>query len=247
MESIIQKYVINNKYEEITDIPLVDEKEIQPDYYQDKAPTPEFKPKEKGKEVFTQIEDNELFDFILEVEPVLQVLVGKSVGQAIMELMEEFEMAESQKTKMMIQMRKNAELMVVQRMDAAYQRRQQEIYRRNKQHSINKEQNKLIHKRLLSRQIVKRTMFDSKQNCLNDLENLGFLKDLKENKFQVHFIPIIVENIIDCLKSNQEEKNYLDVFLNKIEKNAQDFHSKYIQIEKQRKQNILNQREENRI
>jgi len=42
-----------------------------------------------GVEVATQIEDSELFDYILEVEPILQVLVGKTLEQAQTELTEE--------------------------------------------------------------------------------------------------------------------------------------------------------------
>ena len=46
---------------------------------------------EPGVDVATQIEDKELFDFKLEVEPVLSVLVGKTIEQARIELCEEDE------------------------------------------------------------------------------------------------------------------------------------------------------------
>lgn len=48
-----------------------DEGELIPDYYIDRPPTPEFKPLEKGKDISTQIEDWELYDFEIEVVPVL--------------------------------------------------------------------------------------------------------------------------------------------------------------------------------
>lgn len=60
----------------------LDEAEIDPDFVIDRAPTPEFIPTEKGRDEQTQIYDYELFDFELEVEPVLQILVGKSCEQA---------------------------------------------------------------------------------------------------------------------------------------------------------------------
>jgi hypothetical protein len=37
----------------------------------------------------TQILDNELFDFNLEVEPILEVLVGKAIDQSLVEVLEE--------------------------------------------------------------------------------------------------------------------------------------------------------------
>ena len=49
----------------------------------------------------TQIEDYELFDFILEVEPVLQVLVGKTLEQAQTELREEDEKIEEMRHKVL--------------------------------------------------------------------------------------------------------------------------------------------------
>lgn len=84
---------VANPYEDLTDIPPDDESNIVYDFYIDRPPTAQYKPKERGIDVATQIEhfEPELFDFILEVEPVLQVIVGKTIEQARMELIEEEE------------------------------------------------------------------------------------------------------------------------------------------------------------
>lgn len=50
---------------------MEDERELEPDYYIDRPQTPEFIPNEKGIDKDTQVIDEELFDFELEVEPVL--------------------------------------------------------------------------------------------------------------------------------------------------------------------------------
>lgn len=65
-------------------------------------PTPDFKPLPPGVDVATQIDDLELFDFQLEVEPILQVLVGKTVEQAQIELREEDERIEETKHKVIL-------------------------------------------------------------------------------------------------------------------------------------------------
>ena len=98
-------------YEEL-DREKDDETKLIPDYYVDRAvkfgfymciyfpkPTPEYKPLEPGVDVSTQIEDCELFDYILEVEPILQVLVGKTLEQAQTELREEDERIEEKRHK----------------------------------------------------------------------------------------------------------------------------------------------------
>jgi hypothetical protein len=58
---------------------ITDPKNIQVDFYLDKAPEPEFKPIPKGKDAGTQVIDTELFDYDLEVEPILQTIVGKTL------------------------------------------------------------------------------------------------------------------------------------------------------------------------
>ena len=45
----------------------------------------------KGVDVATQLEDRELFDFDLEAQPILQVLIGRCLENSKMELIEEYE------------------------------------------------------------------------------------------------------------------------------------------------------------
>ena len=71
-----------NQWDELDDYNnMVNEQEIEPDFVIDVAPLATFVPNEKGHEKMTQIfdGDNDLFDFDNEVEPVLQVLIGKSI------------------------------------------------------------------------------------------------------------------------------------------------------------------------
>ena len=69
----------------------MDERLIEPDFYIDRPPTPEFIPNPSGLDKETQIEDHELFDFELEVEPILEVLVGKALEAGRIEALEEWE------------------------------------------------------------------------------------------------------------------------------------------------------------
>lgn len=68
-----------NHWEELDDFEnMHDENALEPDYYIDKPPTPVFMENEKGIDQGVQVDDKELYDFELEVEPILQVLVGKA-------------------------------------------------------------------------------------------------------------------------------------------------------------------------
>lgn len=77
--------------------------------------------------------DKDLFDFELEAEPILQVLVGKAIELAQIESIEEFEKKELSKHKKLFLQIKEAELLEAQRMEAARKRRTDESERRNLQ------------------------------------------------------------------------------------------------------------------
>jgi radial spoke head protein 3 len=64
-----------------------------------RPPTPKYVPKKTGIDKITQIEDFDLFDYDREVQPILNVLLTKSVEQALLEVEEETELDEIRKFK----------------------------------------------------------------------------------------------------------------------------------------------------
>jgi len=68
----------------------------------------------------------QLFDFDVEVKPVLEVLVGKTVEQALVEAMEEEELAHLRQQQRQFQELRNAELAEQQRLEEQDRRRRTE-------------------------------------------------------------------------------------------------------------------------
>ncbi|CAN0009863.1 unnamed protein product [Ectocarpus sp. 6 AP-2014] len=69
------------------------EADTQTDDFQERPQTPDFVPKKTGVDAWTQIEvSDKLFDFEAEVQPMLAVLVGKTLEQARMEVEREHEL-----------------------------------------------------------------------------------------------------------------------------------------------------------
>ncbi|CAD7959162.1 unnamed protein product [Amoebophrya sp. A120] len=64
----------------------------QTDNFKPRPPEPKFVPKKTGVDAATHIPEGELFKFDTEIEPVLNVLVTKTIEQAVMEVEEELEM-----------------------------------------------------------------------------------------------------------------------------------------------------------
>ncbi len=64
----------------------------QTDAFLNRAPSPLFVPQKSGLDVSTQIYQGDLFDFDLEVTPILELIVGKTLEQALLEVQEEEEL-----------------------------------------------------------------------------------------------------------------------------------------------------------
>ena len=116
--------------EELTDTVPEAEISTQTDAFLDRPPTPRFIPMKTGVDAETQIESGEIFDFDLEVEPILEVLVGKTLEQGLMEVLEEKELEAMRKHQENFEQIRNAELIATQRMEASEKRKEEEKQRR---------------------------------------------------------------------------------------------------------------------
>ena len=126
----------HNNWEELSDRDnFMPEHEIQPDYYIDRSPEAIFIPNPEGDQKATQIfeGDPDLFDYENEVEPILQVLVGKCIEHARIEVIEEHGSGILKKHKGEYQQIREADLMETQRLEEARSRHNDEIDRRNMQ------------------------------------------------------------------------------------------------------------------
>ena len=69
---------------------------------------------------------SQLFDFDIEVKPILEVLVGKTVEQSLLEVMEEEELASLRQQQRAFEELRNAELVEQQRLEEQERRHREE-------------------------------------------------------------------------------------------------------------------------
>ncbi|GBP19770.1 Radial spoke head protein 3 homolog [Eumeta japonica] len=69
------------------------DRSLQTDLFVDRPATPLYVPAKTGADAYTQIYPGDLFDFDLEVQPILEALVGKTTEQALAEVAQEEELA----------------------------------------------------------------------------------------------------------------------------------------------------------
>jgi hypothetical protein len=136
--------------------------------------TPWAMPQIKGVSKKTLVEDNELFLFDDEVEPLLSVLCGKTLECARMEVLEEEELAEMK--------RKQAQLENLNKLENSdIKRLEEEEAFRLKTHEAKKNlqrqkkaTQKLAHEKLVSRTIAKTYTSTFKENVYRQLSDVGF-------------------------------------------------------------------------
>ncbi|KAG9493445.1 hypothetical protein GDO78_001386, partial [Eleutherodactylus coqui] len=119
--------------EELSDRVEEKDMECQTDAFLDRPSTPLFIPAKSGADVATQILEGELFDFDLEVKPILEVLIGKTIEQALLEVMEEEELASLRAQQRAFEELRNAELAEAQRLEEQERRHREEKERRKQQ------------------------------------------------------------------------------------------------------------------
>lgn len=116
-----------------------------------------------------QIERGDLFDYDLEVKPLIEILVGRSVVSAINELQEEKEKEERKNNLDKYQKKRNAELMVTQRLEAKHKRKLDEADRRRLQKELFVKNQKEAGKKIIARRNAKESLLGLRNELLNEL------------------------------------------------------------------------------
>jgi len=147
--------------------------DVQTDFFIDRPLTPRSIPIKTGIDVETQIWDGDLFNFNEEVEPMLQVIVGKTLEEARMEVLEEEELKAMKKHQAEFEKLRDSELMEAQRLEEDERRKEDEMKRRKQELSIIYEQKKLSHQKYVSRLISKAFFQNTKKMIFSQLQQIG--------------------------------------------------------------------------
>ena len=117
-----------------------------------------------------------MFDYENEVEPILQVLVGKSIEHARIEVIEELESKLLAKHKNNFLQFKEAELMETQRLEEARSRKNDEVDRRSLQARTTKQNLISTEKKAIARLFSKDFLKTFKRDTLNIMVDIGTLR-----------------------------------------------------------------------
>ncbi|NXH45801.1 RSPH3 protein, partial [Dicaeum eximium] len=210
--------------EEIGDRIIEVDGECQTDDFLDRPPTPLFIPAKTGKDVATEIQEGELFDFDIEVKPILEVLVGKTVEQALLEVMEEEELARLLAHQRAFAELRNAEFAELQRLEEQDRRIREEKERRRLEHLEKLRKQKETAEKIAARAFAQRYLADLIPSVFNNLHDSGFFYDPIERDIEAKFFPWLMSEVEETLQKKVLGRMMLDSLIRMVvEKRLDEF------------------------
>ncbi|NXA38704.1 RSPH3 protein, partial [Eudromia elegans] len=196
--------------EEIRDRIVEVDVECQTDAFLDRPPTPLFIPAKTGRDVDTQIEEGELFDFDIEVKPMLEVLIGKTIEQSLLEVMEEEELANLRAHQRAYGELRNAELAEVQRLEEQERRYSEEKERRKRQRMEMLQKQKETTEKIAARAFAQRYLADLIPSVFNNLRESGYFYDPIQRDIETEFLPWLMTEVEEALEKKVLGRTVLD-------------------------------------
>jgi hypothetical protein len=181
--------------EELKDKPDEVTQETQTDPMIDRPPTPMYVPFKTGRDMEAQVEDGDLFHFDTEVEPILDVIVGKTLEQAMLEVVQEEEIELMRRQQMEFEQRRKEEVLESQRLEAAEKRKFEEKERRKKQEMTRIRREKETREKLCARMFAKTFLSSLENRVFARLQDEGWFHDRVEREVELEFMPWLLESM----------------------------------------------------
>ena len=177
-------------------------------------------PEKKGIDTETQIDDGDLFNFDVEVAPLVQVIVSKTLEDSRREVLEEEEMKNIQFQMEKFKLKEKEENDKIKMMENEEKKRFNERLNKKKEKENKIKITKMFQQKLITRKIAKQYVNNLIQNSYKNLEKRGILKTADANDFYTELLPEIqlfseenfnldkkLLNIFELLKNNNFNQN----------------------------------------
>ena len=231
--------------ETLRDKPIEYERECQTDFYLDRPTQRLFRVVQSGVDVSTQIEegDPDLFDFDYEVEPILETLLAKVLDGGRMELFEEEELQLALGKKRDFELRRNAQLAQVQKLEDNERRLQEEKERRGLQYQSQQQQREFAERKLMGRVLSKQLLQHLRNNSHAMLTQQGFFQQPLLSDLHDNFLPWLYQQIDSQLHTQGRVREETQAVLVGSGQEQQERSNHAIQKEAERRAEAARQRE----
>lgn len=202
-----------NFLEELTDKAIEIDQETQTQAFMDRPASPLFVATKTGKDTSTQIDNGDLFDFDLEVEPLLEVLVGKTIHVSMLELMQEEELEAIRREQEQFEDIRNVELAEVQRLEADARRKAQEKDRRVAQEKQRVADRSALEEKIAARAYSNQYLATLHEGVMNDLFDEGFFYDPVKKEIEEVFMANLISDLRSSVDSYHLAKGLVEGLL----------------------------------
>jgi len=193
---VAQEPVVECLLEEITDRPIeIDTISTVKVRNDDRPPSPIFVPQPRGIDMSTQVEDKDLFDFDVEVEPILQAIVGNTLEKSLAEVIEELDLEEELQAREVFELVRLSERLESERVQLKDVRQKEERERRQTQNVAREEQAKVSVKRSAASTFAHTYVGDVVSDVFDNLEGAGFFFDPLIREIEDTFLPWLEEGV----------------------------------------------------
>lgn len=186
----------------------------QTDLFLHRPPSPPFVPQKIGRDVGTEILDGELFDFDTEVQPIIEVLVGRTIEQALIEVLHEEEIAEMKRQQQQIMAIREAELAELRRLELEDRKIQAEKERRILQDKIAQDLDREMQERITASKLLQGRIDDLLPDVLNTVENIKDEKDREE--FERQITPWLAKEVAHEIGQMIDSKELLEDIIREV-------------------------------
>ena len=209
-----------------SEVPEV-EVQTQTDEFEDLPPEPEYVPIKTGVDNSTQIEESDgLFQFDVLVQPILEVLVGKTLEQALQEVEEEEELADLSKRKEELYAAKQAEEARIKGIE------DDEIAAFNaKEKRVQDETGRIERERVVTEKVGASTLTNQMigdqfvDNVFDRMQESGYFKDATRVNVEQVFMPWIMDMVGGELANVDTSRRLVDAAIKKalhVQRQAED-------------------------
>jgi hypothetical protein len=232
--------------EELTDRPIEQDAETQTQPFMDRPASPLFVRAKIGYDISTQIENGDLFDFDLEVEPILEVLTGKTLHVAMLEILQEEELEAIRLQQEEFEMVRNVELAECQRLEAEIKRKAQEKERRIIQEKKRLEDRKRLEESIAARQFSTQFLSDLHVHVFDELEAAGEFYDPVKKEIEDLFMSSLVAGTTANASAYDIASQMLLELLENAKAEAKKFEKEAVQRREEYKEKIRQEEEARR-
>ncbi|XP_032691645.1 radial spoke head protein 3 homolog isoform X5 [Odontomachus brunneus] len=210
--------------EELAEKPDESEVATQTDYFAEKPVTPRYCPPKTGQDACTQIEPGELFDYDIEVQPILEVLVGKTIEQALIEVLEEEEIAALKEQQRRFLELRDAEKAEEQRLSEQDRRLREEKDQRLKQQDEAMKVQQETEERVAAAVLLTGYIAELLPAVLESLKMSGYLLDEIKADVAEGFMPWLMKEVKKEMGNMIESRELLmEVIREILENRAQTY------------------------